>query len=125
MPGYIAISPEPMAPIVAEHDVVAHGADRFVWWTRGQQRVSFEPLLPWIDLTGVLADRQPADGRTEIISMIDEVGGIDFNETPGRELHHVAGSFALAERITGATVDELFLRDAEFVVAAVNFAPSV
>ena len=124
VPGYIVNSPEPMAPIVAEHDVVAHGADRFVWWSQGQQRISFEPLLPWIDLTGVLADRQPADGRAEIISMIGEVGGIDLAETPGREFHHVAGSFALAERITGVTVDEAFLTDAEFVVAAVDYSPT-
>ena len=122
-PGYIAISPEPMAPIVAEHDVVAHGSSRFVWWRDGQQRISFEPLLPVSDLTGVLADRQPADGRAEVIGMIGEVGGIDLDETPGREFHHVAGSFALAERITGVTVDEAFLAAAEFVVAAVAYSP--
>ena len=123
-PGYIVISPVPLTPLVAEHDVVGHGSDRFVWWTQGQQRISFEPLLPVSDLTGVLADRQPADGRAEIISMIGEVGGIDLNETPGREFHHVAGSFALAERITGVTVDEAFLTDAEFVIAAVAYSPS-
>ncbi|MBT0568642.1 DUF6461 domain-containing protein [Williamsia sp. CHRR-6] len=119
-PGFIPISPGPMKAIVAERNAVAHGADRFVWWSGGNERISFEPLLPRSDLLGVLADRQPADAREEIISLIVEVGGIDLDENPDREIHHVAGSFALAERLTGVRVTEQFLREAEFTVAAVE-----
>jgi hypothetical protein len=118
-PGYIGISQLSMGRIIVDHEVVAHGADRFVWWSGGAQRISFEPLLPQSDLRGVLADRQPEESRTYIIGLIDEVGGIDLAETPGREFHHVAGSFALAERLTGVRITAELLTGSRFMVAVV------
>ena len=116
-PGYLGISEISMGRIVIDHEVVAHGANRFVWWSGGAQRISFEPLLPQSDLLGVLADRQPEESRTYIVGLIDEVGGIDLTETPGREFHHVAGSFALAERLTGIRITPELLTLSTFTVA--------
>lgn len=113
--GFLGISAA-MSEIAAHHDVVAHGADRFMWWSQGVQRITFEPLLPQSDLLGVLADRQASDARAEIIALIGEVGGIDLDETPGREFHHVAGSFALAERLTGVRITRELLETIQFTV---------
>lgn len=112
-PGFLGILAA-MSEIVTTHDVVVHGADRFEWWSRGVLRITFEPLLPQSDLVGVLADRQAPDARAEIIALIGEVGGIDLDETPGREFHHVAGSFALAERLTGVRITRELLETTQF-----------
>jgi hypothetical protein len=115
-PGFFGISAA-MSEIVTTHDVVCHGADRFEWWSRGVKRITFEPLLPQSDLVGVLADRQAPDARAQIIALIGEVGGIDLDETQGREFHHVAGSFALAERLTGIQITREKLETTQFTVA--------
>lgn len=122
-PGYLGVSEISMGRIAVDHEVVAHGADRFVWWSGGAQRTSFEPLLPHIDLQGVLADRQPEETRTYIVGLIDEMGGIDLTETSGRELHHVAGSFALAERLTGVRITPELLTKSTFIVAVAPHDP--
>lgn len=115
-PGFLGISPTGMSEVVQRHDVVSHGADRFVWWSQGVERISFEPLLPRSDLVGVLADRQPADARAQIVTLIEEVGGIDLDETQGEECHHVAGSFALAERLSGVPITPRLLETVRFTV---------
>jgi len=119
-PGFLGISPTGMSEIVQRHDVVSHGADRFVWWSQGVQKISFEPLLPRSDLVGVLADRQPADTRAQIVALIEEVGGIELDETQGGERHHVAGSFALAERLSGVPLTPRLLEAMHFTVAVVT-----
>ncbi|MGF0313771.1 DUF6461 domain-containing protein [Rhodococcus sp. IEGM1428] len=119
-PGFLGISDTAMSEIVMTHDVVSHGADRFVWWSGGVKKISFEPLLPQSDLLGVLADRQPPESRAHIVALISEVGGIDLDETPGREFHHVAGSFALAERLTGVRITSNLLETSRFTVTNVT-----
>lgn len=119
-PGFLGISPTGMSEIVQRHDVVSHGADRFVWWSQGVERISFEPLLPRSDLVGVLADRQPADARAQIVALIEEVGGIDLHETQNEEFHHVAGSFALAERLSDVRITPRLLEAMRFTVAVVT-----
>lgn len=113
-----------MARVVAGHDVVSHqqglSSGRFHWWSGGKLRTSFEPLIPYADLLGVLADRQPEEHRTRIIELIGQVGGIDLDEKPGRtEFNHVPGSFALAESLTGVRVTPAMLTDLTFTVAVV------
>ncbi|QII09251.1 hypothetical protein BH93_27135 (plasmid) [Rhodococcoides fascians A25f] len=119
-PGFLGISDTAMAEIIMTHNVVSHGADRFVWWSGGVKKTSFEPLLPQADLAGVLADRQPPESRAHIVALIAEVGGIDLDETPGREFHHVAGSFALAERLTGVRITNNLLETSPFTVTNVT-----
>lgn len=65
----------------------------------------------------VLADRQAPDARAEIIALIGEMGGINLDETPGREFHHAARSFALAERLTGVRITRELLETTQFTVS--------
>lgn len=124
MPGYIGTSDASMARVVAGHEAVSHqvgmSSGRFQWWSGGDLRISFEPLIPYVDLLGVLADRQPEESRIKVVELIREVGGIDLDEKPGRtELNHVPGSFALAESLTGVRVTPAMLTDLTFTVAVV------
>lgn len=119
-PGFLGISDSAMSEIITTHDAISHGANRFVWWSQGLQRISFEPLLPHSDLVGILADRQPADARAQIVALIEEVGGIDLDETQKEEFHHVSGSFALAERLSGVQITPRSLEAMRFTVAVVT-----
>lgn len=102
------------------NDVVSHGADRFVWWSGGVKKISSESLLPQSNPLGVLADNQPPESRAHIVALIAEVGRIDLDEIPGRELHHVAGSFAIAERLTGVRITSNLLETIRFTVTSVT-----
>lgn len=121
---YLGVDDNLFGPVVRHHEVVSHFSNvnannRFVWWRDGKRVVSFEPMIPTMDLEWARATA-PTETDT-VLALIAEVGGIELDDHEGTrtEFFHIEGSFALAERLTGVAVSKQLLQSAEFTVAMI------
>ncbi|MDV6277518.1 DUF6461 domain-containing protein [Rhodococcus erythropolis] len=116
--GSFAVSVALMRPLLPDHEVVSHylstNADsQFIWWSNGERVADFE-------LVGI----GPVIGDERVVDLISEVGGIGIDDDAQNQLakYAVQGAFALAERITGASVPAALFEAGRFTVAAVTRA---
>lgn len=112
--GCFAVTVALMRPLLPDHEVVAHylsvNADsQFIWWSNGERVADFELF----GLGPVIVDERVVD----LISEVGRIGiGDDGQNQPGK--HAVEGAFALAERITGASVPAALFEAGRFTVGA-------
>lgn len=125
--GYVGMDPGLLAPLIAEHEVISHFSDvnaraRLMWWRDSQEQISFDTLCPDIDLA--VNTRWRPDVYARIMTLINEVGGIEFDDggTPS-EFHHRQGAFALAERLSGVRITEETIDHGLFTAAVVPVTP--
>lgn len=125
--GYVGMDSGLLAPLIAEHEVISHFSDvnarsRFMWWRDGQEQISFDTLGPAMDLA--VNTRWPPDAYARITALINEVGGIEFDDGGARtEFHHRQGAFALAERLSGVRITQETIDHGLFTAAVIPTTP--
>jgi hypothetical protein len=123
---FIGIDDVPMLEVLGErYEVVSHanvnGYGQFVWWREGTCQVRFEPMLASSQLSAVSAFAEP--GRDRVVELIAQTGGIDVEPTDQPSTDHIAGSFALADALTGVHLTRDVLDTANITLAVVAMRP--
>lgn len=119
---FIGIDDVPMLEVLGErYEVVSHanvnGYGQFVWWREGTRQVRFEPMLASSQLSAVSAFADP--GRDRVVELISQTGGLDVEPANHPSTDHIAGSFALADALTGVNLTRDILDTARFTLAVV------
>lgn len=115
--GSFAVTVALMRPLLPDHEVVAHylggNADsQFIWWSNGERVADFEPFRCG-----------PVIGDTRVVDLISDVGGLGVDDAHNQPCTHaMQGAFALAERITGASVPAALFEVGRFTLAVVTRA---
>ncbi len=122
--GILGVTPAVALPLSEGHELVSHFRNvnahgRFRWVRDGELRVEFDPMFPNVRRAGSTPD-----------DLVDEMAAVGFDVAPSHAgaaetdsrfadlsepwVGPVAGSFALAERLTRVAVSRELLDEATF-----------
>lgn len=109
-----------MLPVLGERfEVVCHsdigGFGGFFWWRDGVEQIKFEPMLAMHVLNAESIWSTDGPGKTVKDLIVNHTGGIyvEPGDCPDNT-HYAAGSFALAEAVTGVELSREVLDTARF-----------